>query len=109
MLHKIPFIVAELGPNVDPFMLHIYAAVAEKERALISQRTKAALARAKIVGTKSGKPIGNPRAAELSSKGVAAFKADADRAAARVLPIISQLKAEKKSPSDRRGTEPSRV
>jgi hypothetical protein len=26
MVHKVPFIVAELGPNVDPFMLHIYAA-----------------------------------------------------------------------------------
>jgi len=29
----------------DPFMLHIYAAVAQKEAALISQRTKAALRR----------------------------------------------------------------
>jgi hypothetical protein len=25
MQHKSPFIVAELGPDVDPFMLHIYA------------------------------------------------------------------------------------
>ena len=41
MARKIDF-VAELGPEVDPFMLHIYAAVAEKERSLISQRTKAA-------------------------------------------------------------------
>src|SRR3979490_1442115 len=32
MAHKVPFWVAELGPNVDPFMLHIYAALAEKER-----------------------------------------------------------------------------
>jgi DNA invertase Pin-like site-specific DNA recombinase len=47
MAQKIPIIVAELGPDVDPFMLHIYAAVAEKERALISPRTKAAVAVAK--------------------------------------------------------------
>jgi len=32
MTQKVPFIVAELGPDVDPFMLHIYAASAEKER-----------------------------------------------------------------------------
>jgi resolvase-like protein len=34
------FVVAELGPDVDPFMLHIYAAVAEKERAMISERRR---------------------------------------------------------------------
>jgi DNA invertase Pin-like site-specific DNA recombinase len=44
MSQKIPFIVVELGPNVDPFMLHIYAALAEKERGMISERTRAALA-----------------------------------------------------------------
>jgi DNA invertase Pin-like site-specific DNA recombinase len=38
MAHKVPFIVAELGAGVDPFMLHIDAALAEKERALISER-----------------------------------------------------------------------
>jgi DNA invertase Pin-like site-specific DNA recombinase len=36
-------IVAELGPDADPFMLHLYAALAEKERRLISERTKTAL------------------------------------------------------------------
>ena len=44
MSQKIPFIVADLGPNVDPFMLHIYAALAEKERGMIAERTRAALA-----------------------------------------------------------------
>lgn len=39
---------------MDPFMLHIYAAVAEKERALISQRTKAALQAAKAAGRQLG-------------------------------------------------------
>jgi hypothetical protein len=37
MAHKVPFIVAELGPDVDPFVLHLYAALAEKERSLISR------------------------------------------------------------------------
>ena len=36
MVHQVPFIVAELGSDVDPFMLQIYAVVAEKERKLIS-------------------------------------------------------------------------
>ena len=67
MAHKTTFVVAELGPDVDPFMLHIYAAVAEKERSLISQRTKAALAAKKA----RGEPLGNPRLAEAQSKGVA--------------------------------------
>jgi DNA invertase Pin-like site-specific DNA recombinase len=43
MKHRVPFIVAELGADTDPFMLHLYAALAEKERALISRRTKDAL------------------------------------------------------------------
>ena len=54
MMHKVPFIVAELGTDVDPFMLHIYAAVAEKERRLIGQRTKEALAELKAQGKKLG-------------------------------------------------------
>lgn len=51
---KTPFIVAELGADADPFMLHIYAALAEKERRLISQRTKEALGAAKTRGVKLG-------------------------------------------------------
>lgn len=54
MARKVGFVVAELGPDVDPFMLHIYAAFAEKERSLISVRTKAALAAAKARGVKLG-------------------------------------------------------
>ena len=49
MAHKVSFIVAELGTDADPFMLHLYAALAEKERAMISQRTRDALKAAKAV------------------------------------------------------------
>jgi DNA invertase Pin-like site-specific DNA recombinase len=61
MAQKVPFIVAELGPDVDPFMLHIYAALAEKERRMISERTKAALKAAKARGVKLGSPVAAAR------------------------------------------------
>ena len=54
MKHRVPFIVAELGADTDPFMLHIYAALAEKERLMISQRTKAAMKAAKARGVSIG-------------------------------------------------------
>ena len=41
-------------PNADRFQLHIYAALAEQERAFISQRTKQALAAAKSRGIALG-------------------------------------------------------
>jgi len=43
----VPFIVTEPGADADPSTLHIYAALAVKERALISDRTRAALAQKK--------------------------------------------------------------
>ena len=65
MVQRIPFIVTELGPDVDPFMLHIHAAVAEKERERIAQRTREALAAAKVRGQILGNAaIGEARKAE---------------------------------------------
>jgi len=89
MAQRVPFIVAELGADADPFMLHLYAALAEKERALISQRTKAALAAKKAQGVK----LGNPRAAEAAVKAHAAVRVVADQFAANALPIVREIQA----------------
>jgi DNA invertase Pin-like site-specific DNA recombinase len=87
MTKRVPFIVAELGPEVDPFMLHIYAAVAEKERALISQRTKAALAAAKARGVK----LGNPRLEDARAPRMRANAEEAARQSSLALPVIRPL------------------
>jgi DNA invertase Pin-like site-specific DNA recombinase len=88
MTHRVPFVVADLGPDVDPFVLHLFAALAEKERALISGRIKSALAAAKAKGVK----LGNPRIEAARSRAVASLQAEADRAASNVLPIIAEIR-----------------
>jgi len=97
MARKVPFFVAELGLDVDPFMLHIYAAAAEKERRNIGERTKAALAAARRRGvTRAGKPftIGNPRI-DLARRAAAKLsRREADRFAANVAPLIRPLRAQ---------------
>src|SRR3981081_1028483 len=89
MAHKTPFIVAELGADADPFMLHLYAALAEQERRRISERTKDALAAKKAQGVK----LGNPRAAEAAVLAHAAHRSAADQFAANVLPIVREIQA----------------
>jgi DNA invertase Pin-like site-specific DNA recombinase len=86
---KVLFTVTEYGRGVDPFMLHIRAAVAELERELISRRTREALAVKKAGGAK----LGNPRPGEAAALGNAANRAKADQFAANVLPIVRELVA----------------
>jgi DNA invertase Pin-like site-specific DNA recombinase len=90
MAQRVPFIVAELGAGVDPFLLHIYAAVAQKERTLISERIKAALAAKKAQGVLLGN---RTNLAEAAAKGAEATRAAADAFARNVLPIIDQIRA----------------
>lgn len=91
MAQRVPFIVAELGRDADPFMLHLYAALAEKERRLISERTKAALAAKKA----SGAVLGNPRnLAEAGSSGRAALIQSADTFAQQLAPIVEAIRLE---------------
>ncbi|RWO40885.1 recombinase family protein [Mesorhizobium sp.] len=82
MVQRVPFIVAELGADADPFMLHLYAASAEKERRLISERTKMALASRKTTGIKLGNPTNT---AEAAAKGRQMSIEEADRFAQTVL------------------------
>lgn len=81
MTHRTPFIVAELGADCDPFMLHLYAALAEKERRLISQRTSAALQAKKAQGVK----LGGLNAGGIANRDEAKARAEALR------PILAEL------------------
>ena len=74
MAHRVPFVVAELGADVEPFMLHLHAALAERERKVISERTIAALAAAKA----RGQALGNPKLAEARAIANANHTAGAD-------------------------------
>ena len=90
MAQRVPFVVAELGADADPFMLHLFAALAEKERAMISARTKAALAAAKA----NGKVLGNPKLAEARVKAEESRVAGADEFAKSVAPVIRAIQGE---------------
>jgi DNA invertase Pin-like site-specific DNA recombinase len=91
MAQRVLFMVAELGRDADPFMLHLYAALAEKERHLISERTKAALAIRKASGTKLGNPV-NIREAGAMGRGT--LEAAADDHARSLLSVLRTVRNE---------------
>lgn len=74
-------------PNADPFQMHLFAALAEKERKFIGERTKAALAAAKARGVK----LGGYREGSLDRR-IAALKQTADGDARRVMGIVQPLR-----------------
>jgi len=90
MAQRVPFIVAELGADADPFMLHLYAALAEKERRLIADRTRAALAAKKAAGAALGNPTNLGEAGALGRR---MLTVQADQFATSVLPIVQELRA----------------
>jgi DNA invertase Pin-like site-specific DNA recombinase len=88
MSQRVPFIVTALDRNVDPFTLHIYAALAEQERRMISQRTSAGLQAAKAKGVK----LGNQSLA-VANREAAAGRDAAMEPAMRELAHLSTRKA----------------
>jgi DNA invertase Pin-like site-specific DNA recombinase len=85
MESKVPFIVAQLGKDADSFMLHLYAALSEKERELISTRTKAALQVLKAKGVILGNQTNLDDARLLSNE---TNKAKATEFADKILPMV---------------------
>lgn len=82
LMKRVDFKVAQM-PSADTFQLHIYAALAEKERAFISQRTKAALAQ-------STKKLGGLRDATMKRNVV--LKEQADQRAGKLAGIVLPLR-----------------
>jgi DNA invertase Pin-like site-specific DNA recombinase len=92
MVHGVEFVVCDLGRQSDPFVLHLYAALAEKERTLIAARTTAGLKAAKRRGTK----LGMDGKSKAEGRAIAALGAEANRNAA--LQRLKDLKLDKHIP-----------
>lgn len=86
---NVRFIACDM-PEANRLTLHLLAAVAEHEREMISQRTKAALAIAKARGVK----LGNPRAAVIARQAAQQAQASADRFARQLAPLVIGLQAQ---------------
>lgn len=74
-------------PDANNFTIHIFAALAQQERELISTRTKAALAELKANGVSLGKPDNLTHAAKR--KGIATVQENAREANRQVVAIIT--------------------
>ena len=81
MVHKVPFVTVELGADTDPFLLHLFAALAERERRIIGERTRLALQAAKARGVKLG-----GRNAQSDKNA-----AEAKRRAKELRPVLAEL------------------
>lgn len=93
MAQRVQFIAAD-APSADPFMLHVYAAVAEEERRKIAARTAAALQAAKSRGVVLGNRV-NLR--EVAIRGAATrgaqIAAGAQAHAGSVAHVIGTIRA----------------
>ena len=89
----VDFVAADM-PNANKLTVHIMAMVAQEERRMISERTKAALAAARARGVKLGGYRKNPTLPpDAGKKGNAAMAQRADDRAADIAPIIAEVQA----------------
>jgi DNA invertase Pin-like site-specific DNA recombinase len=81
MVHRVPFITVELGADTDPFLLHLFAALAERERRIIGERTRLALAAAKARGVK----LGGSNRQSVENREAALARAE------QMLPVLAEI------------------
>lgn len=96
MSRGVRFATVEDGLDAEPFMLHIKAVFAEKERKMIGERTKAALQALKARGVPLGNALHRDKAgtqARAIAASTAANRASADAYAALVAPTLRALQA----------------
>jgi DNA invertase Pin-like site-specific DNA recombinase len=79
----------KLGADVDPFMLHVHAALAGKERRMVSERTRAALAVRKAQGARLGN---RTNLAEAQALGAARTAGAARRFAENAAPVVREIR-----------------
>jgi DNA invertase Pin-like site-specific DNA recombinase len=94
MESKVNFIAVDL-PNANNFTVHLYAALAEQEAKLISERTKAALGALKARGVKLGPPPGKHHNAwgEMSTADKARISQEIfERNYAHVIPVVRMIR-----------------
>jgi DNA invertase Pin-like site-specific DNA recombinase len=95
----VEFVAADM-PMANRLTVHVLAAVAEHEREMISQRTRAALGAAKARGKRLGNPNG-ARALRAAGAGQAGWtvgaagnRAAADKFAGGLAPVIAAIRAD---------------
>ena len=90
---SVKFEVADM-PGMNSLTLSVMIGMAQYEREIISERTRAALQAAKAKGKVLGNPNGAAalkRAGKGNAAGVAAIKKKADEFAARILHVVDEL------------------